>query len=197
MLFRSSSALTLGKLSGRHAFRDKLEALGYELGDNAFEDAFRRFKDLADKKKHVFDEDIAALVDDEVLRGGDSIQVQSLKVVSGKGIAPSAELTMTVDGEARSCVATGDGPVDAIFNAIRQLYPHPAQLALFQVHAVTEGTDAQAEVSVRLDENGRTVTGRGADTDTMVAAAYAYVNGLNKLLVKRLKSAPEALAVAR
>jgi 2-isopropylmalate synthase len=192
-----SSALTLGKLSGRHAFRDKLQALGYELGDNAFEDAFRRFKDLADKKKHVFDEDIAALVDDEVLRGGDPIQVQSLKVVSGKGIAPSAELTMTVEGEPRSCVATGDGPVDAIFNAIRQLYPHPAQLALFQVHAVTAGTDAQAEVSVRLDENGRTVTGRGADTDTMVAAAYAYVNGLNKLLVKRLKSAPEALTVAR
>ena len=192
-----SSSLTLGKLSGRHAFKDKLVHLGYELGDNAFEDAFRRFKDLADKKKHVFDEDIAALVDDEVLRSGDAIQVQALKVVSGKGIQPSAELTLMVGSEPRSCTATGDGPVDAIFNAIRQLYPHTAQLALFQVHAVTEGTDAQAEVSVRLDEGGRTVTGRGADTDTMAAAAYAYVNGLNKLLTKRMKSAPEALTAAR
>jgi 2-isopropylmalate synthase len=104
---------------------------------------------------------------------------------------------MVVEGQTRSCVATGAGPVDAIFNAIHQLYPHPARLQLFQVHAVTEGTDAQAQVSVRLEEDGRTVTGRGADTDTMVAAAYAYVNALNKLIVKRLKTAPEALSVAR
>jgi len=102
-----------------------------------------------------------------------------------------------VDGEVRSGTATGDGAVDAIFNAIRQLYPHAASLQLFQVSAVTEGTDAQAKVSVRLEEDGRTVTGRGADTDTMVAAAYAYVNALNKLLVKRMKTAPEALTVAR
>jgi 2-isopropylmalate synthase len=102
-----------------------------------------------------------------------------------------------VDGEVRSCVATGDGPVDAIFNAIHELYPHEATLQLFQVSAVTEGTDAQAEVSVRLEEDGRTSTGRGADTDTMVASANAYVTALNKLLVKRQKTAPEALSVAR
>jgi 2-isopropylmalate synthase len=191
------TSLVLGKLSGRHAFRDKLATLGYELGDNALEDAFRRFKDLADKKKHIFDEDIVALVDDSVLRGHDPIQVQDLKITSGKGVNPAAELSLMVEGDLRKGVATGDGPVDAIFNAIRKLYPHAASLQLFQVSAVTEGTDAQAKVSVRLEEEGRTVTGRGADTDTMVAAAYAYVNALNKLLVKRKKTAPETLTVAR
>jgi 2-isopropylmalate synthase len=193
----TGTALVLGKLSGRHAFRDKLSALGYELGDNALEEAFRRFKDLADRKKHIFDEDIVAIVDDSVLRGHDPIQVSGLKLTTGKGVPSQAELSMVVEGETRSCVATGAGPVDAIFNAIRELYPHSARLQLFQVHAVTEGTDAQAQVSVRLEEDGRTVTGRGADTDTMVASAYAYVNALNKLLVKRLKTAPEALSVAR
>jgi 2-isopropylmalate synthase len=193
----TGTALVLGKLSGRHAFRDKLASLGYQLGDNALQDAFRRFKDLADKKKHIFDADIIALVDDSVIRGQDPIQVQALKVTAGKDIAPSAELALIVAGEVRSGVAGGDGPVDAIFNAIRQLYPHPASLQLFQVSAVTEGTDAQAKVSVRLEEDGRTVTGKGADTDTMVAAAYAYVNALNKLLVKRKKTMPEALTIAR
>src|SRR5580765_2400086 len=193
----TGTSLILGKLSGRHAFRDKLNALGYDLGDNALEDAFRRFKDLADKKKQIADEDIVALVDDSVIRGKDPIQVESLKVTAGKDISPTADLSLLVAGEVRSGVASGDGPVDAIFKAIRQLYPHEAALQLFQVHAVTEGTDAQAKVSVRLAEDGRSVTGRGADTDTMVAAAYAYVNALNKLLVKRMKSAPEALTVAR
>ncbi len=191
------TALVLGKLSGRHAFKDKLTSLGYELGNNALEEAFKRFKDLADKKKHIFDDDIVAIVDDSVLRGHDPIQVQALRVTAGKGIAATAELSLVVEGETRSCATTGDGPVDAIFNAIRQLYPHAAKLQLFQVHAVTEGTDAQAQVSVRLEEDGRTVTGRGADTDTLVAAAYAYVNALNKLLLKRQKTAPEALSVAR
>ncbi len=191
------TALILGKLSGRHAFRDKLKTLGYELGDNALEDAFRRFKDLADKKKHIFDDDIIALVDDSVLRGADPIRVEALKISAGKNVTPTADLSLAVEGGIRSGTASGDGPVDAIFNAIRQLYPHTASLQLFQVSAVTEGTDAQAKVSVRLEEDGRTVTGRGADTDTMVAAAYAYVNALNKLLVKRKKTAPEALTVAR
>src|SRR5688572_25035431 len=133
------SSLVMGKHSGRHAFREKLAAMGYELGDNALEDAFRRFKDLADKKKHVFDEDIEALVDDSVIRGQDPIQVHALRVSAGKGITPSADLSLIVAGEVRSGVATGDGPVDAIFNAIRKLYPHPASLELFQVSAVTQG----------------------------------------------------------
>ncbi len=192
-----ATSLMLGKLSGRHAFKDKLEAMGYTLEAEAFEDAFRRFKDLADKKKHIFDEDIAALVDDEIMRGQDAIVVKHLRVESGTGIEPVAALTLVVDGDERRVTAEGDGPVDAIFKAIRALYPHTATLQLFQISAVTEGTDAQATVNVRLDENGRTVTGKASDTDTMAAAAYAYVNALNKLLVKRQKQEPEALAVAR
>jgi 2-isopropylmalate synthase len=191
------TSLVLGKLSGRHAFKDKLDSLGYRLDTGAFEEAFRRFKELADKKKHIFDDDLIALVDDEVIRGHDSITVKGLKVETGVGIEPAAELVLAVHGEERRTRTVGDGAVDAIFSAIRELYPHAASLQLFQVQAVTEGTDAQATVSVRLEENGRTVTGRAADTDTLVAAAYAYVNALNKLLVKREKLAPETLAVAR
>jgi 2-isopropylmalate synthase len=191
------TSLVLGKLSGRHAFKDKLASLGYELADEDFQEAFKRFKDLADKKKHVFDEDLVALVDDEMVRGHDAIFVKALKVETGLGVAPKATLTLVVEGDERTATASGDGAVDAIFQAISELYPHSAQLQLFQIHAVTAGTDAQATVSVRLEENGRTVTGRGADTDTLVAAAHAYVNALNKLLVKREKQVPEALTVAR
>ncbi|MDR3526801.1 MAG: 2-isopropylmalate synthase [Rhizomicrobium sp.] len=191
------TSLVLGKLSGRHAFRDKLALLGYELADAAFEDAFRRFKALADKKKTVFDDDIVALVDDEIVRAADFISVKALKVSTGVGIPPTAEMTLLVEGEERSAEVSGDGAVDAIFNAIREIYPHTVNLQLYQVKAVTEGTDAQADVSVRLEEDGRTVTGRGADTDTLVASAYAYVNALNKLLVKRRKQAPETLNVAQ
>jgi 2-isopropylmalate synthase len=192
-----ATSLMLGKLSGRHAFKDKLESMGYVLAEDAFEDAFKRFKELADKKKHVFDEDIAALVDDEIMRGHDSIAVRHLRVESGTGIEPVAALTLSVEGEERRITAEGDGPVDAIFKAIRALYPHAATLQLFQISAVTEGTDAQATVTVRLEEDGRTVTGKASDTDTMAAAAYAYVNALNKLMVKRQKQAPEALTVAQ
>ncbi|MBN9555792.1 MAG: 2-isopropylmalate synthase, partial [Alphaproteobacteria bacterium] len=193
----NSTSLMLGKLSGRHAFRDKLESMGYQLEDTAFEDAFRRFKDLADKKKHVFDEDIAALVDDEIIRGQDVIAVKALKIETGIGVKPQAVMTLSVQGEDRTVTMSGDGAVDAVFHGIREAYPHAATLQLFQINAVTEGTDAQATVSVRLEENGRTVTGKASDTDTLVAAAFAYVNALNKLLVKREKQAPEALTVAR
>jgi 2-isopropylmalate synthase len=190
------TSLVLGKLSGRHAFRKKLETLGYQLSEAAAEDAFKRFKDLADKKK-VFDEDIVALVDDHLVRGQDQIVVKFVRVESGIGIKSSADLILTVAGEDRHVVTGGDGPVDAIFCAIRQAFPHDSNLQLFQVQAVTEGTDAQANVSVRLEEEGRTVTGKGADTDTLVAAAYAYVNALNKLLVKRTKREPETLQVVK
>src|ERR1700749_4235735 len=166
-----ATSLMLGKLSGRHAFKDKLEALGYVLEETAFEDAFKRFKDLADKKKHVFDEDIMALVDDEIMRGQDRISIKALRVESGTGIIPVASLTLSADGKVKSVTTSGDGPVDAIFMAIREAYPHPATLQRFQFSAVTEGTDAQAQGSVRLQEKGRTVTGKAADTDPMVAAA--------------------------
>ena len=187
------SKLVMGKLSGRHAFREKLRELGYELGDNALQDAFRRFKDLADKKKQIFDEDIVALVDDEVLRGNDRIHLQSLRIECGSEGPPKAELALEIDGETRATTASGDGPVDATFRAVKALFPHDAVLKLYQVHAITEETEAQAEVTVRLEENGKTVNGQGADTDTLVASARAYVNALNKLLVKREKTAPEAL----
>ncbi len=183
----TKSSLVMGKHSGRHAFREKLKELGFEVGDNALADAFRRFKDLADKKKEIFDEDIIALVDDEVVRTNDRVKVVSLKVVCGTEGPQTAELALEIDGEVHRTKAQGDGPVDATFIAIKQLFPHEAKLALFQVHAVTQGTDAQAEVTVRLEEDGRLVNGQGADTDTLVASARAYVNALNKLLTKREK----------
>ena len=188
------SSLVMGKHSGRHAFRDKLRHMGYELGDNAFQAAFQAMKDLADKKKHVFDEDIEAIVDQGVATAHDRIKVLSLTVIAGTGGPQKATITLDLDGQHRTAESTGDGPVDAIFKAIRALVPHEARLALFQVHAVTEGTDAQAEVSVRLEEDGKTVTGRGADTDTLVASARAYVSALNNLMTRREKSAPGAMA---
>ena len=188
------SKLVMGKHSGRHAFREKIGELGYDLGENAMQDAFRRFKDLADKKKNVFDEDIIALIDDEVIRENDRIRFAWLRVVCGSSGPQTAELELDIDGERRRTKSEGDGPVDATFNAIGRLFPHEATLKLYQVHAVTEGTDAQAEVTVRLEEDGKTVNGQGADTDTLVASARAYVNALNKLLVKREKTAPAALS---
>lgn len=192
----TKSSLVMGKHSGRHAFREKLKELGYELGENAMQDAFARFKDLADKKKHVFDDDLIALVDDEVARAHELIRVVSLRVVAGSVGPQEATLELDVDGDHRQITCQGDGPVDATFNAIKALFPHEAKLLLFKVHAVTEGTDAQAEVSVRLEENGKTVTGRGTDTDTLVASARAYVSALNRLIVKRQRTAPEALSAA-
>ncbi|SNZ08955.1 2-isopropylmalate synthase [Cohaesibacter gelatinilyticus] len=182
--------LVMGKHSGRHAFRDKLAELGYELGDNALQDAFNRFKDLADRKKHIFDEDIEALVDDEVSGASETVKVIALTVIAGTGGLQKAIVTLDMDGEHITKEATGDGPVDATFNAIKQIFPHEATLQLYQVSAVTEGTDAQAEVSTRLTENGKTVTGRSADTDTMVASAKAYVSALNKLVTRREKNMP-------
>lgn len=190
----NESKLVLGKLSGRAAFKEKLNELGYDLGDNAFQDAFRRFKALADKKREVFDEDIVALVDDEIVRGNDRMRFVSLQVVCGSVGPQTAELTMEVDEKERKTKSTGDGPVDATFNAIKELTGYSARLQLYQVHAVTEGTDAQAEVTIRLEEGGKTVNGQGADTDTLVASARAYINALNKMLVKREKTAPSALS---
>jgi 2-isopropylmalate synthase len=187
------SSLVMGKHSGRHAFREKLKELGYELGDNAFEDAFVRFKALADRKKHVYDEDLEALVDQEIASAHDRIKVVALTVIAGTGGPQKATLTLDVDGKQRTDESTGDGPVDATFKAIKALVPHEARLPLYQVSAVTEGTDAQAEVIVRLEADGKTVTGRGSDTDTMVASARAYVSALNKLLAREGRRKPETM----
>lgn len=183
----TKTTLVLGKLSGRAAFADKLKELGYELGDNAFQDCFRRFKELADRKKTVYDEDIIALVDDEVATASNRLQVVSLNTHSSSDGNAVADLTMKIDGAEFKAVVYGSGPVDAAFNAIKELLDFKPHLVLFQVHAVTHGTDAQAECTVRLEEDGRTVNGQGAHEDTLTAAARAYVSAANKLLVKREK----------
>jgi 2-isopropylmalate synthase len=185
------SELVLGKHSGRHALKSRVAELGYELGDNALNDLFKRFKDLADKKKQVFDDDIIALIEDEVGAEKDSIKFHALQVQAGTKGPQTAAIELSVDGVIQSASVEGNGPVDAIFKAIRSIVPHEeAHLQLYQVHAVTGGTDAQAEVTVRLEEGGKTVNGQGADADTLVASARAYVHALNKLVVKRSKSKP-------
>ena len=183
----AKTSLVMGKLSGRHAFRDKLESMGYFLEGDALNDAFKRFKDLADKKKHVFDDDIAVLVDDQLAAEGERIVFKRLRVVCGTDGPQTAEIDLTVDGEEKYAIARGNGPVDAVFNAIRQIVQHNATLDLYQVHAVTGGTDAQATVSVRLNGEGIMATGRSSDPDTLVASAKAYLHAVNKLEARKAK----------
>ncbi len=185
----SETNLVMGKHSGRAALRAKLENLGYDLGDNQLKDVFVRFKALADRKKEVYDEDLIALMSDSG-QSDEHIKVKALRVICGTEAPQSADLTLTVGGQDMHVKTTGDGPVDATFAAIKALVSHDAKLQLYQVHAVTEGTDAQATVSVRMEEDGKIVTGQSSDTDTVVASAKAYVSALNKLLVKRLRTAP-------
>lgn len=182
----TKSDIVLGKHSGRHAFRKKLEELGFELGDNALQEAFARFKALADKKKTVYEDDLIALVEDEMIREYERIKFVSLQIQAGTKGPQTAQLVLAIDGEEKEAHSEGNGPVDAIFKSIRDIVPHSdARLSLYQVHAVTGGTDAQAEVTVRLEENGKLVNGQGADPDTLVASARAYIHALNKLMVKR------------
>jgi 2-isopropylmalate synthase len=191
----TKSNLVLGKHSGRAAFRDKLKQLGYgDIGDNMINDAFRRFKDLADRKKTLYEDDIIALIDEAVVRENEHIRFVSLDVRAGSKGPARAELELEIGGVLLSAEAAGDGPVDAAFKAVRMLFPHEAELEVFSIGAVTEGTDAQARATVRLSENGRMVDGQGADTDTIVAAVRAYAHALNKLLVKRERREPQALS---
>jgi len=185
----SGTSLPLGKHSGRAALRAKLKELGFELADNQLNDIFVRFKDLADRKKEVYDDDLIALIrqNDTV---EDHLKLKHLRVVCGTEGPQTADLTLEIDGVEKAVHATGDGPVDSAFNAVKALFKHHARLQLYQVHAVTEGTDAQATVSVRLEEDGRIATGQSADTDTVVASVKAYINALNRLIVRREKTAP-------
>ena len=186
------TSLVMGKHSGRHAFKEKLADLGYiDLQDDIIEKSFAKFKALADKKKHVYDEDISALVDDSLIKEDNVINLKSLKVFAGTEEPQRAEMELEVFGEIKKDKATGDGPVDAIMKCINKIYPHEVKLQLYQVHAVTEGTDAQATVSVKIEEKGKTTVGQAADTDTLVASAKAYLSALNKMLIKRNKTAPE------
>jgi 2-isopropylmalate synthase len=187
----SETNLVMGKHSGRAALRSKLKDLGIDLADNQLNDVFVRFKDLADRKKEVFDEDLLALVRaDTANEQSDHLNLKSLRVICGTQGPQEASLELSIDGIVHSVTATGDGPVDATFKAVKALFPHAARLQLYQVNAVTEGTDAQATVSVRMEEDGKIATGQSADTDTVVASAKAYINALNRLIVRREKSAP-------
>ena len=188
--------IAMGKHSGRAALRAKLADLGYDVGDNQLKDIFVRFKALADRKKEVYDDDIVALVQDASANTGDDVlQVRHLRVVCGSD-GQSADLTMTVDGQEKTVHATGDGPVDACFNAVKQIFPHNATLKLYQVHAVTEGTDAQATVSVRMEEDGRIVNGQASDTDTILASVKAYVGALNHLIVRRTRAGKDGKEIS-
>ncbi|MBV0893125.1 2-isopropylmalate synthase [Paracoccus sp. Z118] len=185
--------IAMGKHSGRAALRSKLNDLGFEVGDNQLKDVFVRFKALADRKKEVYDDDLVALMQDSAANtDSDYLQVKSLRVVCGGGEPATATLTMVVGEEEKTVEKQGDGPVDAAFNSVNALFSHQATLQLYQVHAVTEGTDAQATVSVRLEEDGRIATGQAADTDTILASVKAYVGALNRLRVRREKSAPDS-----
>ena len=188
------TSLVMGKHSGRAGFVHKLEEMGYKLSRNQIEDAFVRFKALADRKKDIYDEDIEALVDEEMAQSNDRIHLVSLSVIAGTRGPQRATMKLDIDGQTRIEEAEGNGPVDAVFNCIKSLVPHEAKLELYQVHAVTEGTDAQAEVSVRLGHDGRSMTSRAADPDTLVASAKAYLGALNKIVMKRQRDIPVAAA---
>ncbi|HEY9037330.1 MAG TPA: 2-isopropylmalate synthase [Roseovarius sp.] len=188
--------LVMGKHSGRAALRSKLKELGYELADNQLNDVFVRFKELADRKKEVYDEDLIALASTDAAEEENRLVIKSLRVVCGTEGPQTAALTLEIDGTVHKTEATGDGPVDACFNAVKNLFPHEARLQLYQVHAVTEGTDAQATVTVKMEEGGRIVTGQSADTDTVVASAKAYVHALSRLIVRRERSGKDTPEVS-
>ncbi|MBI5562833.1 MAG: 2-isopropylmalate synthase [Deltaproteobacteria bacterium] len=181
------SKLVLGKHSGRHAFKTRLGELGYDIGGERLDRAFERFKALADKKKEVFDEDIEALVQDEVLRDEmpERFRLVSLSFSGGTGAQPCAEVELEVDGAIVKETGTGDGPVDAVYRTIARITCTRSTLLKYSVNAITGGTDAQGEVSVRLREDDHIVLGQGAHTDIIVASARAYVNALNRLEYKR------------
>ncbi len=179
----AQNKLVLGKLSGRNAFKTRLKELGIELvSEEALNAAFARFKDLADKKSEIFDEDLHALVSDEqsVLEQ-EHFKLLSLKVCSETGETPHAQLVLLENGSERSAESDGSGPVDAAFKAIESLVKSGADLQLYSVNNITSGTDSQGEVTVRVSRGGRIVSGQGADTDIVVASAKAYLHALNKL----------------
>jgi 2-isopropylmalate synthase len=173
--------LVLGKHSGRHAFRDRLREMGYELADEDLNKAFERFKRLADQKKEVFDEDLEAILSDEMQQIQEIYVLKSMSAQSGTGSAPSATVEMQVDGKTVKQTGTGDGPVDAVYRTIAAMTGTKSTLDAYLVKGITGGTDALGEVTVKVEEAGKKVAGHGADTDIIIASAKAYVNALNKL----------------
>jgi len=188
-----ANKLTLGKLSGRNAFRSRLQELGIVLeSEETLNAAFARFKELADKKREIYDEDLQALVSEEAMaEAAEHFKLVYLHVCSETGETPHATLTITENGKERKDEADGGGPVDASFKAIERMVESGAELLLYSVNNITTGTDAQGEVTVRLSKNGRIVNGQGADTDIVIASAKAYLNALNKLHSKLERAHPQ------
>jgi 2-isopropylmalate synthase len=181
------SSLVLGKLSGRHAFRERVREIGYRLSEEDIELAFTRFKQLADKKRQIFDEDIESIVVEEILRMPRRFKLVYINVVAGNITVPTATVKMEVDGQLLQAADFGDGPVDATFKTIKKITRTKSKLLQFAINAITGGTEAQGEVTVRLEEKGYHVIGQGADTDVIVASAKAYINALNKMEFKKQK----------
>ena len=173
--------LVMGKLSGRHTFRQRLEELGYKLSEEEVNHAFERFKRLADQKREIYEEDLEVIISEEVAKMSERVVLKSFHVESGTNKTPSHGRTGDRWKAGLSHSGTGDGPVDAVYRTIAAMTQTKSTLLMFGVNAITGGTDAQGEVSVRLEEDGRTVSGHGADTDIITAAARAYLNALNKL----------------
>ncbi len=187
----NANRMVLGKHSGRAAFRARLEELGIDTGSDAqINRLFARFKDLADKKHEIYDEDLQALVS-EASEVAAVYELDHLRVLSETGLAPRAELRLRVHGELQTSVAQGSGPVDAAFKAIENIVASGTHLELYSVNAITSGTDSQGEVQVRLNEQGRIVNGQGADTDILVASVKAYLDALNLLTSAALRAHPQ------
>ncbi|PID42934.1 MAG: 2-isopropylmalate synthase [Gammaproteobacteria bacterium] len=189
----NKNSLVLGKHSGRNAFRSRLEELGITLdSETRLNEVFSRFKELADKKHEIFDEDLQALVSDAVISATDEVyRLVCMKVSSETGVTPVARVTMMIDGEEVTGTAEGGGPVDATYQAIESLVDSGANLQLYSVNNITSGTDAQGEVTARLEKDGRIVNGMGADTDIVIASAKAYIHALNLLLQRSDKKHPQ------
>jgi 2-isopropylmalate synthase len=189
----TSNRLVLGKHSGRHAFKQRLAELGYDLEEKDLNRVFEKFKELADKRKEILDEDIEVLIAEEILRVPDTFKLDYLNVVSGTVAVPTATVKLIVDGQEAQNAGFGIGPIDATFNTIAKMTKTRSKLLRFSINAISGGTDAQGEVTVRLQENGLVALGKGADPDIFTASAKAYINGLNRLeyLKKNPSIAPE------
>jgi 2-isopropylmalate synthase len=192
----SANKLVLGKHSGRHALRDHLKDLGYDLSDEELDLVFKKFKELADKKKHVVDEDLEVIITEGILRTQDIFQLEYLHVTCGTTVLPMASVKLAINGRSVQGAGYGNGPIDAAFNTIAKLTGTESELLRFTVGALTGGTDAQGEVTVRLRENGLVSLGKGADPDIINASAMAYINGLNRLEYLKANPVIEATAVA-
>jgi len=178
----SKGNLVLGKHSGRHALKDRIEVMGYSVSEEELNRVFARFKELADVKKEMVDEDLEAILMDEVLRIPEAYSLKTLGVMSGSRVMPTAGVRLEIDGKEVEKAAIGIGPIDATFKAIAELTGTNSKLLFFSVNSITGGTDAQGEVMVRIEGEGRVVIGQGADPDIITAAAKAYLNALNRLV---------------